>query len=232
MALVQFGGGIISMRGSMAGNTFVRSPHGTILKKKSSHPTGYTDRSQHSRIVTEIFSSLWSNYLTTTQRKAWTAYGRANPFTTKSGTISHHGGKGLFIKQNYFLRLYGMIGFVTPPTTNEVGTPIILDVTALSTSSGGALTVTLYADNPGASDVYILEVTPPLRPGIKSPASKYVFTDTMYDIGNGYNIILEYERALGTIPATPGQKLFVQGYVLNKSTGTISAPIQTMAYWT
>lgn len=84
MANVVFGGGIVDMRGSIAGNTFARGPYGAYVRARTT-PTNPNSTLQ--QIVREKMSQAagaWAG-LTQAQKDAWALYAANTPTQNKMG---------------------------------------------------------------------------------------------------------------------------------------------------
>lgn len=232
MAIVQLGGGITSIHGSFAGSTFVRSKGGTIWKGKSNRPGGSSTSSKQKIFWTNILSQAWTYDLTAAQRKAWSAIAKTMPYTTTTGRIAHHSGHTLFISQNYYLIFFGLAANHNPPTSFSVGTPTTLIVFDSISGPGGDISLALTGISLGASDKAVFEVTPPLKPGIKSAKSKFLTMPSLYTINAVQSITTDYINTIGTLPSAAGQRIFAEAFIVNTTTGSTSTSLQISALWT
>ena len=231
MALVQLGGGITSLHGSIGGSTFVRSKGGTIWKSKSNRPGGSSSSSQEKAAIKYSLGRQWSNNLTAAQRKAWIAYAKTITYTTGTGITSHHGGSTLFIIQNFYLALYDYAILYTPPTSRIISSISNFTVLAQSAGAGNRLEVTVSIGTSYPNQVSMIEFTPPQKPGVASVTSKYLYSPSTGLINTTTDIKAAYISAIGSIPATGGQRIFVQATLLNTVTGITSPSVTTSIIW-
>lgn len=74
MALVKFGGGIIEMRGSMAGNTYSKNRSGNYVRARTKPVNPNTARQVEVRAAMAFLTDRWANTITDAQRIAWNLY--------------------------------------------------------------------------------------------------------------------------------------------------------------
>lgn len=122
MALVKFGGGIIQMSGSIAGNTFARNKGGNYVRARTTPVNPNTDRQVAVRSALTDLTVLWSNTLTAAQRTAWNLYGSSVAMTNKLGEVIYLSGFNHFIRSNTIIRQVGGAAILPGPTTFELPT--------------------------------------------------------------------------------------------------------------
>lgn len=144
MALVKFGGGIIEMRGSIAGNTFSRNRYGAIVRAKTTPVNPNSPRQQTVRAVLTALTDRWSNTLTAVQRTAWNLYGSSVVMTNKLGESINLSGFNHYIRSNA-TRLAGPTVVIDAgPTVFEIPEQ---DPTLAVTSSEATQQLTIAFDN-------------------------------------------------------------------------------------
>lgn len=74
MALVKFGGGIIQMSGSIAGNTFARNRYGNYVRARTKPTNPNTTRQQGIRSAIAEATVRWSTVLNQAGRDIWNLY--------------------------------------------------------------------------------------------------------------------------------------------------------------
>lgn len=104
MALVKFGGGIIQMTGSIAGNTFARNRYGNYVRARTKPVNPNTARQVAVRAAVSVLTERWSETLTTVQRTAWVLYASNVAMKNKLGESIKLSGFNHFIRSNAILQ--------------------------------------------------------------------------------------------------------------------------------
>ncbi len=100
MALVQYGGGILDMRGSIGGQVHSRNPAGNYIRARTTPVNPKTARQNKIRAVIQALAQRWSNVLTQLQRDAWEVYAAAITRQNKLGAQIKLSGFNHFIRSN------------------------------------------------------------------------------------------------------------------------------------
>ncbi len=100
MALVRFGGGIIGMSGSIAGNTFARNRYGNYVRARTKPINPNTLRQQQVRATIAELSDRWSQTVTAIQRTAWNLYATSVAMKNKLGETVFLSGYNHYIRSN------------------------------------------------------------------------------------------------------------------------------------
>jgi len=100
MALVKFGGGIIEMRGSIAGTVFSRNKGGNYARAKTTPINPNTGLQVAVRAALAELTVIWSSTLTTAQRTAWNLYAASVQVINKIGESVNISGFNHFIRSN------------------------------------------------------------------------------------------------------------------------------------
>lgn len=100
MALVKYGGGIVSMSGKMAGNVHARNKGGDYIRswKKPINPN--SARQQAVRAALAFCTDRWAQTLTAAQRLAWNVYAAGVAMTNRLGDTIHLSGFNHYIRSN------------------------------------------------------------------------------------------------------------------------------------
>lgn len=110
MALVKYGGPIIQMSGSVAGNTHARNRYGNYIRAKTKPVNPNTPRQQGVRAAVAELVARWAQTLDAAQRAAWNLYADNVNMKNKLGETIHLSGFNHFIRSNAWLaRLGGTI---------------------------------------------------------------------------------------------------------------------------
>jgi len=107
MALVKFGGGIIQMSGSIAGNTFARNRYGNYVRARTKPVNPNTAFQQAVRASVAFLADRWSQTLTGTQRTAWNLYATNVNMKNKLGETINLSGFNHYIRANSILKRSG-----------------------------------------------------------------------------------------------------------------------------
>ncbi len=99
-ALVKYGGGIIQMSGSIAGNTFARNRYGNYIRSRTKPVNPNSARQVRMRAFMAFFAEEWRETLTPAQREAWNTYAAAVAMQNKLGETIHITGFNHFIRSN------------------------------------------------------------------------------------------------------------------------------------
>jgi len=100
MALVKYGGGIIQMSGSIAGNTHARNRYGNYIRAKTKPINPNTARQQTVRNAVALLTVRWSQTLDATKRAAWNLYASNVNMKNKLGEVIKLSGFNHYIRSN------------------------------------------------------------------------------------------------------------------------------------
>lgn len=122
MALVKYGGGIVQMSGSIAGNTFARNHYGNYARARTKPVNPNTGRQQVIRAALAELTVRWSSTLTAPQRTAWNLYGSNVAMTNKLGETVYLTGFNHYIRSNIMLTRNGLTNVDDGPVVFEIPT--------------------------------------------------------------------------------------------------------------
>lgn len=100
MALVKYGGGIIQMSGSMAGNTYARNRYGNYVRARTKPVNPNSARQVKVRSVVAELTERWLDVLSDAQRTAWATYAAAIAMKNKLGETIKLSGFNHYIRSN------------------------------------------------------------------------------------------------------------------------------------
>lgn len=144
MANVQFGGGVVDMRGSIGGTTFARGPYGAYARART---TPINPNSTLQQIVREKMSQAASAYagITQAQKDAWALYAANTPTQNKLGQEIFLSGFNWYCACNAArLRDASLAQVAAGPTTfgrPDTPTAIAMSCTASSSTTSLAFAV-------------------------------------------------------------------------------------------
>lgn len=106
MALIKYGGGIVQMSGSIAGNTFARNRYGNYVRARTKPINPKTAKQILVRAIVAELSARWSQTLDNAQRTAWNLYASSVAMKNKLGEVVYLSGYNHYIRSNsWFLRM-------------------------------------------------------------------------------------------------------------------------------
>lgn len=120
MALVKFGGGIIEMRGSIAGTVFSRNSTGNYARAKTTPINPNTALQQTVRAAMAFLTDRWSNTLTANQRIAWNLYASSVQVLNRIGESVNISGFNHYIRSNMIRKQYANPLIDDGPTVFEI----------------------------------------------------------------------------------------------------------------
>jgi len=144
MALVKFGGGIVQMSGSIAGNTFARNRYGNYVRSRTKPINPQSAGQGTIRNSLSALVEAWNDELSDAQRTAWRLYATSVAMTNKLGETIHLSGFNHYVRSNS-IRL-----FAGPATRIDAGpTEFSLPVTdpALSVACQNDNTIDITYDD-------------------------------------------------------------------------------------
>jgi len=106
MALVKYGGGIVQMSGSIAGDTHARNRSGNYIRARTKPVNPNTAKQVLVRAVMATLTTRWSQTLSAAQRTAWNLYAASVSMQNKLGEAINLSGFNHYIRSNaWFARL-------------------------------------------------------------------------------------------------------------------------------
>ena len=140
MALIKYGGGIVQMSGSIAGDVHARNRFGNYMRARTTPINPKSDRQNVVRARIMLLAEAWNTELTAAQRTAWDSYADAIAWNNKLGETIKLTGFNHFIRSNAAMLQEYTTRIKDGPTTMSlpVGDPAF--AVALSAASG--ITVT------------------------------------------------------------------------------------------
>lgn len=100
MALVKFGGGVVQMSGSIAGDTFARNRYGNYARARTKPTNPNTGLQQAVRAALAFLTDRWSQTLTADQRTAWNLYASNVSMKNRLGEVIQLTGFNHYIRSN------------------------------------------------------------------------------------------------------------------------------------
>lgn len=120
MALIKYGGGIIQMSGSIAGNTFARNHYGNYVRARTKPINPNTAHQVMARARLTQLTQRWSQTLTAPQRTAWNLYGSSVAMQNKLGETVYLTGFNHYIRSNTVMLQSGLPAVDNGPVIFEL----------------------------------------------------------------------------------------------------------------
>jgi len=120
MALVKYGGGVIQMAGSIAGNTYARNRYGNYVRARTKPTNPNYPGQQEVRAAVAWLVDHWSQTLTADQRTAWCDYAAKTTRLNRLGESMRLSGFNDFIRSNAIRKRAADTIIVAGPTIFEV----------------------------------------------------------------------------------------------------------------
>jgi len=105
MALVKYGGGIVQISGSIAGDTHARNRFGNYIRARTKPVNPNTARQQEVKAALAFLTDRWAHTLTANQRTAWGLYAASVNMTNKLGETIQLTGFNHYIRSNTIAKM-------------------------------------------------------------------------------------------------------------------------------
>jgi hypothetical protein len=116
MALVKYGGGIVQMAGSIAGNVFARNRSGNYARARTVPVNPNSSNQQAARNAVSTAVTRWANTLTAAQRTAWSLYAANVAMLNRLGESINLSGFNHYVRSNSLLLRNGETPVDAGPT--------------------------------------------------------------------------------------------------------------------
>lgn len=131
MALIRFGGGIVQMSGSIAGDVFARNRYGNYSRARTKPTNPNTLRQMQVRSALSALCERWSETLTAAQRTAWNLYGTNVAMKNRLGESIFLTGFNHYIRSNAIHTRLGQAEVDDGPVVFEIpAADPIMNITA------------------------------------------------------------------------------------------------------
>jgi len=120
MALVKYGGGIIGMSGSIAGNTHAHNRFGSYVRARTKPINPKTARQEEVRASLAFLTERWANGITVANRTAWNLYGASVAMKNRLDKVIYLTGFNHFIRSNMNLWIQNGTLYAAGPTVFEL----------------------------------------------------------------------------------------------------------------
>lgn len=107
MALVKFGGGVVQMSGSIAGDTFARNRYGNYVRARTKPVNPRSAKQVLVRSIIQTLTARWSQTLSAAQRTAWNLYGSSVAMKNRLGESVFLTGFNHYIRSNHWFNRMG-----------------------------------------------------------------------------------------------------------------------------
>lgn len=120
MALVKYGGGIIQMSGSIAGDVHARNRYGNYIRPRTKPTNPNTALQQKVRAALAFLTDRWAQTLTAVQRTAWNLYASNVAMQNKLGETMHLTGFNHYIRSNVIAKMFALTVVDAGPVVFEL----------------------------------------------------------------------------------------------------------------
>jgi len=100
MGLVKFGGGVIQISGSIAGNVHARNRFGNYIRPRTKPVNPHSDRQEAIRAILSHLAEHWHTEMNDTERNLWNVYAAAVAMKNRIGETIHLTGFNHFLRTN------------------------------------------------------------------------------------------------------------------------------------
>lgn len=228
MALVKFGGGVVGMSGSIAGNTFARNRYGSYVRSRTVPVNPNSTLQQEIRAIMSTVRDAWFETLTTAQRAAWAVYAANVQVPNRLGESINLTGYNMFCRTNLAALYNGATLIDDAPATYslaEQDETVAVTLTAATGATSVAFNDALdWLDETGG---YLLVYeSAPQNPTVNFFKGPYRQLGTV----DGDSVTPPTTPASFTSQhtLTAGQKVFYQFRIL-RADGRLSEPFRTSA---
>ena len=223
MALIKYGGGIIQMSGSIAGNTYARNRYGNYARARTKPTNPNIAKQVLVRSVMQNLTTRWAQTLSSAQRAAWNLYGTNVAMLNKLGETIKLSGFNHYIRSNHWFDRMSRTLVDDGPTTFEL--PATDPSMSISISEATQLVTMTFDDSQAwcSEDdamLVILQSQPqnPQRNFFNGP-----WTGRSAKVGAaGVPVVSPLDYASITV-ATEGQRIWVKFRIL-RADGRLSQP--------
>ena len=145
-ALIRYGGGIVQMSGSIAGNTFARNRFGNYARARTKPVNPRSPRQMGARTAVMMLAEQWrESPMTDVIRTAWQTYANSVDWLNKLGETVTLTGFNMFMRANTLLLRAGKAIVTAAPV--DLGRPGGDPTMVISALSAAAQTFTLTFDD-------------------------------------------------------------------------------------
>ncbi len=120
MALVKYGGGIVQMSGSIAGNTHARNRSGNYVRARTTPVNPNSDLQVVVRAAMAFLTDRWAQTLTAAQRIAWGLYASNVAMKNKLGETINLSGFNHYLRSNMIRKQVGIALIDAGPVVFEL----------------------------------------------------------------------------------------------------------------
>ena len=215
---IKFGALVVAGSGKIGGHVAARNAAGSYLRTKVTPTNPRTVDQTAARARLGSNAKAWG-LLTQGQRDAWNA--NSTDFNSKNvfGDAINLSGINVHSRLNNNLLLIGEAVIVSPPIAESFAGPTVVSI--ISNVQGSVLTISPDFDVPvGAAGV--VRMTSPQSAGKKFVKSEFRVIDIAPEGSAApFDVSAAYIAKFGALPLE-GQKVFVEVYVISKTTGIAS----------
>lgn len=218
MARVKYGGMIIELVGSIAGNVYFNSQAGPVVRAWGCKPNRRTPLQNEVRVLMQRLQKEWQD-LPDDDRDLWNNLEKYRRVGQKNGTGHAINAQQMFIQSNFY-RLRYNIALLTTPSFDK-GTLEPITCTVGIDPALGTLEVTLSRNPDTLNEFIIIEMSQRVSPTVNNASKLYrqmIFTTSSLAI---QDLTSAYEAVFGR-EAAPGDTIFTRCAAADLATGAIT----------
>jgi len=218
VALVKYGGMIIALRGSIAGNIYFNTQAGPVVRAWGCKPNRRTVLQNEVRVLINRLQVEWQA-LSDDDRDIWNRLESFRRVEQKNGTGRPINAHQMFIQSNFVRLRYGEALLTTPAFDKGTVKPVTCTVGLQPFTQ--SLVVTLDRNPATANEFIIIEASQRVAPTVNNAGKLFrqmIFTTSsvsVQDIGPAYEAVFGRAAALG-------DTIFVRCAAADKATGEIT----------
>lgn len=212
---IKFGAIIVDGSGKVGGQVIAKNKGGKYMRNKVTPTNPKSTAQVNQRNNFSEVSKLWRT-LTDAQRAAWNSAAALAVRKNIFGDNLPLSGFQYFGKLNGNSMLADGSNIQDPPTMVGVDMPAFVSVTC--TAGTPAFSAVTDPTTLATNEIYVLEATEQLSPGVSSPGSKFRVIEKLSTLTAGaVPILASYTPRFGALEA--GKKIFLRASIINSVTG-------------
>lgn len=228
MALIKFGGGVVGMSGSIAGNTYARNRYGSYARARTKPVNPNSAAQQAIRSTMSTARDAWFNTLTAAQRTAWAVYAANVSVKNRLGEDIYLTGFNMFIRSAMSALYNGLTITAAGPSVYALAEQD--ESVAVTTTSGTNAVSVAYNDALDWCDednaALLVYESKPQNPTVNFFAGPYKLLGKVE--GDSTTPPTSPEAFTSNNTLTAGQKVFYQFRIL-RGDGRLSDPFRTVS---
>jgi hypothetical protein len=217
-------GAIVSeVRGKIAATVFGRNKGGAVIRNRITPINRRSASQQLRKQLLASFASQWRG-LSQAERDSWNAASPNFPQTDNLGQVIYLTGEQLYVRCNSNLVMLGQSQIDVAPSPTSFDVIAFTSLTA--TADDGAMSLAFTPTVPAGYQL-VVRATAPISAGKQSPArSAYRLITVIAAAETSPQAIgIAYTNVFGAITGATGQKIFIEMFLVESSSGLAGIPV-------